>query len=1341
MPVVCLHHLFEVEADNHPERSAIVSGDLTLSYGELEGRANQLARHLRARGVATGDRVGLLVERSPDAVVAMLAILKAGAAYLPLDPSHPPDRQRHIVAEAGVAVLVSDSALAGAAALLGAATVVVVDTVTGGAAPQWTGCARERLRAEEVGLSASDLAYVLYTSGSTGRPKGVMTEHCNVVAFVHAFNKTLRAVGLSSADRVFQGFALTFDGSVEETWMALSNGATLIVPPRGSPRFGDDLARLITAAGATVFSTVPTSLSMMSEPLPTVHLLIVSGEPCSETLVARWATPARRLLNVYGPTETTVNATVAECRPGRPVSIGVPLPGYQVELLDEERRPVGPGQPGELYIAGPGVARGYLGQPELTARHFVDLPSRRAYRTGDLVSWRDGELHFHGRIDDQVKIRGFRVELAEIEAVLAEHPAIRTAVVTVVERQGARELAAYVVATAERGREVDHDSVLALLAARLPAYMVPASLDVLDELPTLPSGKVDRKRLPPPVSPLVRRGRARRPPRTPRERDVLAVVSRVFEHDVISTDDDFFLALGGYSLLAARLVSELRRALGLEVAIRDVYDHPSVEALAAHLDGREAARAAGAARPPRTGAPRAVSRATRRACAAAQAVALYFVHGAMGIPYLAGLIPFLIWRSDPTTGLARCLGAGVLLSAAVWPALIALSVAIKWIVIGRYRTGAYPLWGGYYFRFWLVRRFQQLAAPGVVAGTPLMSLYYRLMGARVGRGCTIDTPQCAAFDLVSIGDDSSIGAETQLLGYRVERGQLIIGPVDIGSRCFVGIHSALGLGACMGDDARLADLSLLPDGASIPSGQARRGSPAQPAAVPVPAAQNLADAQAAARHRPMLFGFLHLATLYGLGLALVPTALPSALLLSHVLAPGGGWLARLIGVPAAGVLALVAFCAWIPVLKLLLLPRARPGIHRVASGFFLRKWAVDLLMHASRVLARPLYTTIYLPTWLRLLGAKIGRHAEISTVSQIAPELIRIGEQSFFADGSMIGGRRIHRGLVEIAESQVGRRSFVGNSAILPVGSSLGDECLLGCLSAPPGEPTRTPDRSEWLGSPSFPLPHRKKVGGFDETVTHRPTRALVAQRLVIDALRLVIPPAIVAGQAAALAALLAWAWHRLGGPAALVLAPLAVMAASAAGLACVVATKRALIGTFRPTVKPLWSVFVWLNEVVNGAFESVAAPCLAPLLGTPYAAPWLRLLGCRIGRRVYLETTLFSEFDLVEVGDDAALNAGAVIQNHLFEDRIMKASSLKVGDGCSVGNMAVVLYDTEMQAGASIGPLSLLMKGEILPPHTRWLGIPTAPLAAPVPVPATAAAAVPAARSAGSDVSSPGGE
>jgi non-ribosomal peptide synthetase-like protein len=365
-------------------------------------------------------------------------------------------------------------------------------------------------------------------------------------------------------------------------------------------------------------------------------------------------------------------------------------------------------------------------------------------------------------------------------------------------------------------------------------------------------------------------------------------------------------------------------------------------------------------------------------------------------------------------------------------------------------------------------------------------------------------------------------------------------------------------------------------------------------------------------------------------------------------------------------------------------------------------------MRASRGLLLPVFTTLYLPSWMRLLGARIGAHAEMSTIFCFTPDLLAAGDGSFFADGCLLGGRRSYGGRFELRTNHVGCKSFVGNGAILPPGAGLGDNCLLGVLSVPPSRTGKTPDGTDWLGSPAFSLPNREKIGGFDERRTFNPTPKLYAQRAVIDACRILVPAISAFGLVGLGISALLLSYESYGSSITLAIAPLVAVAMAMLAVTIVVALKWAVMGRFKPVVVPLWCPYVWLNEMVNGAYESIMAPVVSLFFGTPFAAPLLRLLGCRIGRYSYIATSLFSEFDLVEIGDQVALNSGAVIQNHLFEDRIMKASYLRIGDRCSVGNMAVVLYDGHMQSGAVLGPLSLLMKGEIVPPGSRWHGIPT---------------------------------
>jgi len=1288
----CLHELFETSADEASTGLALICGAREFSYASVEAQANRLARHLRSFGLGPGAIVGLCLERSERPIIALLACLKAGAAYVPLDPTHPDDRLRYILEQAKVSLLIGEQA-----------TRTRIRSVFGGTLIDWDEDAADiaqrsatRLSPEETGVTPLDLCYVLYTSGTTGRPKGVMTEHRNARHFVQAFNAACRAQG----GRVYQGFSLSFDGSVEEIWMAFSNGGTLVVGERDTPRFGNDLAQYLARAGVTYFSTVPTMLSTMSEDIPSLTHLVVSGEVCPPELVARWARPGRQMHNVYGPTEATVNTTAKLCRPGEAVTIGRPLAGYRAWILDAEMRPLPAGEMGELYIGGPGLARGYLGQPELTERHFITAPSfGRLYRTGDLAARNaDGEIEFFGRIDDQVKIRGFRVELSEIASVLLEQENIASAAVVAHSKDELPVLAAYVVA-ADPGQKLARGALLQALRAKLPPYMVPSYLDRLDELPMLTTGKVDRKRLPAPAQKLVDEAGTLTPPASELEAKIAGIWAQIFNMDAVGTDQNFFLDLGGHSLIAAQTVARLR-SVDVHVAVRDIYAFPDVRKLAAYVAGLALPAAAAQAAP---GAERPALRPKAGLRVAALQALLFLLSWYIFAAPLLLALPLLndlLWERLTVLEVI-----GMLVPFYLWltPVLMAVGIGAKWLIIGRYKPGAYPLWGSYYMRWWLVSRLQALSGAGLFLGTPLMPVYYRLMGATVGKGCALDSALVSAWDLVSIGDDSSISADTQLYGARVEDGYLLIGRIDIGNNCFVGAHSALGLNVRMGDDSRLDAQSLLPDGTNLAPGAQLRGSPGVAAQVLVPPG----ELSRPGRLRQIVF--VSLAWLAGSLLALVAMLPAFVVALFLLLAFRAHHLPAAIGVVAVLMPALVALaCLWIVLLKALILRRAKPGIYPLYSVYYLRYWLAYGLMRATRFALLPVFTTLYLPPWMRLLGARIGKYAEMSTIWSFMPELLQAGDSAFFADGSMFGGKRVYGGRFEIRINHVGHRSFIGNGAILPTGGGLGDHCLLGVLSAPPVPGETTPNGTDWLGSPAFPLPNRQKVGGFSEEATYRPTRKLYAQRALVDALRILIPAYTVfaLGTGLLIASLYlynaAGLWRTF-----LATLPLGLLAAASA-VAVVVGLKWAVMGRFRPVIVPLWSPYVWFNEMVNGAYESLMAPVVAMFHGTPFAAPLLRLLGCKIGRHCYIAASLMSEFDLVEIGDHVALNTGSVMQTHLFEDRIMKSSYLRIEQGCSVGNMSVVLYDTRMEEQARLGPMSLLMKGEIMPAGRSWHGIPT---------------------------------
>ena len=565
--------LFEAQVAARPDAPALVADGATVSYGVLNARANRLARRLAAAGVVPEDRVALLLPRSAELVVAMLAVAKAGAAYVPLDPAHPRRRTEFVLRDSAPALVVTSAALAGSVDDPTGVPVLVPDTGGSDEETPESGGVRPP-------VPDTSAAYVIYTSGSTGRPKGVVVTHAGVAAMVSA---AAERYAVTPDSRILLAVSPGFDASFGEILSALGTGATLVVPPEDVSA-GTELAAALRRSSATQLAVTPSVLATVPpDDLPALRTVVVGGEPATPRLVRAWA-PGRRVVNSYGPTETTVFVTTSGPQDGdRVPPLGSPVPGVRLFVLDDRLGLVPPGVVGELHVAGLQVARCYAGRPGPTAERFVACPfgppGERMYRTGDLVRWsRTGELEFAGRADEQVKIRGFRVEPGEVEAALADCPGVRaTAVVAREDRPGDRRLVGYLVPRAE---DLDVASVRAELASRLPDHLVPSAFVVLDELPRLPGGKVDRERLPAPGPAPTAPSRA---PRSPAEEILCGLFAEVLGAAKVGVDDGFF-TLGGHSLLATRLVSRIRAVLGAEVPIRAVFETPTPAGLAAHLD-------------------------------------------------------------------------------------------------------------------------------------------------------------------------------------------------------------------------------------------------------------------------------------------------------------------------------------------------------------------------------------------------------------------------------------------------------------------------------------------------------------------------------------------------------------------------------------------------------------------------------------------------------------------------------------------------------------------------------------------------------------------------------------
>jgi amino acid adenylation domain-containing protein len=570
----CIHVLFECQARRTPDAAAILDGESTLTYAELEARANALARRLRGLGVGAEVRVGIHLPRGADLVAALLAVLKAGGAYLPLDPAYPAERLAFMLEDADAAVVLTTSALRDSLPPA-AARIVALD-------------AEEDANAEGIDLPAVDpasLAYLIYTSGSTGRPKGVQIEHRSAAVLLRwaeqAFAPEERAGVMACT-------SICFDISVFEIFFPLATGGAVVMA-----RDALALPELPRRGAVTLLNTVPSAAAELVRAgliPPSVRTVCLAGEPLPRALAdALYATgTVRRVLNLYGPSEDTTYSTwsVVENGPA-PVTIGGPVAGTRAYVLDAWMRPVPVGVPGELYLAGAGLARGYLGRPALTADRFVPDPlgaaGERLYRTGDRVRWTAaGVLDFMGRADHQVKVRGFRIEPGEVEAVLRRDASISDAVVTARGDGDARRLVAYVVPAA--GTEVDAAALRAHLRGQLPEFMVPQTFSVLERLPLTPSGKVDRRALPEPEG--EESARAYVAPRTETEAVLAGVWAQVLGRGRVGVHDDFF-ELGGHSLLAAQAMTRAAASLGVDLPLRALFEAPSVAALAARLDAAE----------------------------------------------------------------------------------------------------------------------------------------------------------------------------------------------------------------------------------------------------------------------------------------------------------------------------------------------------------------------------------------------------------------------------------------------------------------------------------------------------------------------------------------------------------------------------------------------------------------------------------------------------------------------------------------------------------------------------------------------------------------------------------
>ncbi|HEY7595804.1 MAG TPA: Pls/PosA family non-ribosomal peptide synthetase [Actinophytocola sp.] len=1237
-------------ARRHPAAPALDDGEITLTYAELLEHVDELRQKLAANGVGAGDRIGVRVPSgTADLYVSILAVLAAGAAYVPVDADDPDERAELVFGEAGVC------------AVLGAGREVTMRGVTGG----HTG-----------GPELDDDAWIIFTSGSTGAPKGVAVTHRAAAAFVDAEARLfLTDEPIGPDDRVLAGLSVAFDASCEEMWLAWRHGACLVPAPRWLVRTGMDLGPWLVEQEITIVSTVPTLVALWpGEALDDVRLLILGGEACPPELAERLAQDGREVWNTYGPTEATVVACASRLTGAGPVRIGLPLDGWELAVVDAAGEPVAMGESGELVIGGVGLAR-YLDPAKDAEKYAPALDWPRAYRSGDLVRAEPDGLVFLGRADEQVKLGGRRVELGEVDAALLALPGVAGAAAAVrTTAAGTQLLVGYLVG------EVDLAAARERLAATLPAALVPR-LAVVDTLPTRTSGKVDRAALPWPLPSVVESDRVEL---HGTQKWLGEAWTEVLGGAPAGPAADFF-ASGGGSLAAARLVSLVRREHPT-VSVGDVYHHPTLAAFAARLDAL-----ADAHRPARVVAP------VPRRTGLLQAVLLLPLFTIVGLRWtvaLAAVNNLLQFAWAPTVSW-WVVGAGWLLLYSP-PGRVALAAGGARLLLRGVRPGEHPRGGSVHVRLWLAEQLAERVGATELTGSWVVH-YARALGARIGPGVDLHSlPPVTG--MLRLGKGAAVEPEVDLSGWWVDGDVVHLGKIRVGAGAVVGARSTLFPGARIGKRAEIAPGSGVRG--SVPTGQRWSGVPATK------------QGKAARRWphqrppRPRRWSLAYDVTSVLLGLLPAVSALP-ALYLAGLFVAGSPTLGAALG---SALLAVpVATLAWLATHALLVLACVRllgiglrEGHHPVRGRVAWQAWAALRLMDSARAHLFPLYASLATPVWLRALGMKVGRGVEASTVVAL-PAMTTVGDGAFLADDTMVASYELGGGWLRLAQARVGKRAFLGNSGMTAAGRAVPKRGLVGVLSA---APKRAKRGSSYLGMPPMKLPRAVEDG--DQSRTFAPPRRLVVARALVELCRVVPVMISVALAVLVLAGLEALAGHGFW------LAALAggvlLLDAGVAACALAAAVKWALVGRFGSHEHPLWSSFVWRNELADTFVEVLAVPWLVGGIGgTPAMSVWLRAVGAKVGRGVWCESYWLPEADLVRLGDGATVNRGCVVQTHLFHDRILRMDQVTLAAGATLGPHGIVLPGTTIGAHTTVGPASLVMRGEHVPAGTRWLGNPVA--------------------------------
>jgi non-ribosomal peptide synthetase-like protein len=1275
----------------HANRTAIIFENTSFTYAQIDAWSSAFANELIAKQVQVGDCIGVWYPRSVQLHIAILGIIKAGATYIPFDAEMPADRVFGVLDAIDAKFCITKNILINQCQAI---EVCALPTL--------------QIAYQTPIILPTTIAYILFTSGSTGKPKGIPISHAQIAHFVQAEQHILQ---IKNTDKVYQGFSVSFDMWCEETLISLYAGACIFVANATSAKAIDEVSIVLNKHQITVLHAVPSLLSVIENDVPSLRIINAGGETCTPQVVQKWATPNRVFYNSYGPTETTVTSSMMALQASDAITIGSPLPNYHYAIVNENLKILPIGEQGELVITGAGVGTQYLQLTELSAQKFIPnhlhiegLPGDTIYRTGDdAIINKNGTVTYVGRQDDQVKIRGYRIELGEIEKQLELCADVNLAAIKVHQDQSMQDhIIAYIVSNAVNNEAIKQN-IIAQLQGVLPPYMLPKEIIILPIMPRLPSGKIDRKQLPIPISFTTKIAAISFEEHTSVSEKVIKILQQFFPDKNIDAGKDFFTDLQGHSLLAASFVSKLRKEAGItQASLRDIYTHRPLKKLIENWEQQPVKKIE------LNQIQLPISKLRYYTCWLAQTISLFLIYGLFAsqiyLPYL-GYYYVQTETESHTYGVL----ASIALFCLVTPILSLVSITAKWLLIGKYKEGQYPMWGNYFFRWWFVEKLESLVQVNFLNGTPIYRSYLRLKGCKIGADAQFGALQMQAEDLIEIGENVSVSSGVLFNNVVIQNGLITFTKIKIGSHAYIGSNCIINGNTTIEDWGEIKDLGQLQNGRIIKKGEVWQGTPAEKCREKLDA--EMIPATPSPQWKKNYYYARFACLLFIFPIAILLPLIPVITLITELDNNANDYdFSYFIWIPLLALLYMVLFAAQTIIVSWFLQRKIKPGKYSIYSSAYFRKWLSDQFISLSLIIMHPVFATVYVSAFFRALGAKIGQYTEISTANNVSHTLLEIGENSFIADNVNLGESDVRNQQFILEKTIVGNNTFVGNSAHVSQGEALGNNMLIGVLSIPPSkEQMASTSGSDWFGNPAVALPARQDSGLFDASKTYRPSRAIWLARAFIELIRIILPETILLMTSCLFIAyihdiLMAENWW-------VFVAWYPIYFLGFIGLPCFLITvllKWIFVGKYKTTAWPMWHYKVWFSEAITSLYESVAIPFfLDQLKGTPWLPICLRAFGVKTGKRIYMHTTDFTEHDLITIADEAVLNADCGPQTHLFEDRVMKMGTIAIGKRSSIGAGTIILYNTIIGDDVKIDSLSLVMKGEELMAGTSWVGNP----------------------------------